>query len=61
MISVRGLTKRYGDERAALYLIFGEGPRDDMTVASARLILVAWAVAALAAGGWRLQRTDANR
>jgi hypothetical protein len=28
MISVRGLTKRYGDERAALYLIFGEGPRD---------------------------------
>lgn len=45
----------------ALYLIFGEGPRDDMTVASSRLILTAWAVAALTAGGWRLLRTDANR
>jgi ABC-2 type transport system permease protein len=45
----------------ALYLIFGEGPRDDMSVASSRLILAAWAVAALAAGGWRLLRTDANR
>jgi ABC-2 type transport system permease protein len=45
----------------ALYLIFGEGPRDDMTVASARLTLAGWALAALVAGGWRLLRTDANR
>lgn len=44
----------------ALFLIFGEGPRDDMTVASARLTLVAWAAAALAAGGWRLLRSDAG-
>jgi ABC-2 type transport system permease protein len=45
----------------ALFLIFGEGPRDDMTVASSRLTLGAWALAALLAGGWRLLRTDANR
>lgn len=45
----------------ALYLIFGEGPRDDMTTTSARLTLTAWAVAALVAGGWRLLRTDVNR
>jgi ABC-2 type transport system permease protein len=45
----------------ALYLIFGEGPRDDMTTTSARLTLAAWGVAALLAGGWRLLRTDANR
>lgn len=45
----------------ALFLIFGEGPRDDMTVASSRLTLAAWAVTALAAGGWRLLRSDANR
>jgi ABC-2 type transport system permease protein len=45
----------------ALFLIFGEGPRDDMTVASSRLTLAAWAVTALVAGGWRLLRTDANR
>jgi ABC-2 type transport system permease protein len=43
-----------------LFLIFGEGPRDDMTVASSRLTLAAWAVTTLAAGGWRLLRTDAN-
>lgn len=46
---------------SALYLVFGEGPRDDMTVTSARLTLAAWAVAALLAGGWRLLRADANR
>lgn len=46
---------------SALYLVFGEGPRDDMTVASARLTLAAWAVASLLAGGWRLLRADANR
>jgi ABC-2 type transport system permease protein len=45
----------------ALYLIFGEGPLDDMTVTSARLTLATWAGAALLAGGWRLLRTDANR
>ncbi|CAA9360262.1 MAG: hypothetical protein AVDCRST_MAG34-2408 [uncultured Nocardioidaceae bacterium] len=46
---------------AALYLIFGEGPSDDMTTASTRLTLGAWAVTALSAGGLRLLRTDANR
>jgi hypothetical protein len=45
----------------ALYLIFGEGPRDDMTTASSRLTLAVWAVTALLAGGWRLLRTDARR
>ena len=45
----------------ALYLIFGEGPRDDMTATSSRLTLTAWALTALAAGGWRLLRTDASR
>ena len=44
----------------ALYLVFGEGPREDMTVASSRLTLGAWAACALLAGGWRLLRTDAN-
>lgn len=44
----------------ALFLIFGEGPLDDMTVTSARLTLVAWAVGAMAAGGWRLTRSDAG-
>jgi ABC-2 type transport system permease protein len=45
----------------ALFLIFGEGPGDDMTVTSARLTLTAWAVVALVAGGTRLLRADANR
>ena len=44
-----------------IFLIFGEGPGGGMTDASARTILVAWAVAAIAAGGWRLMRADANR
>lgn len=44
----------------ALFLIFGEGPSDDLTATSARVTLVVWAVAALLAGGWRLVRTDAN-
>jgi ABC-2 type transport system permease protein len=44
----------------ALFLIFGEGPSDDMTVTSARLTLAAWAGAAIAAGGWRLLRSDAD-
>ncbi|HSF97937.1 MAG TPA: hypothetical protein VLA55_04530 [Ornithinibacter sp.] len=45
----------------ALFLIFGEGPKDDMTVASSRLVLAAWGAVALLAGGWRLVRADANR
>jgi hypothetical protein len=45
----------------ALFLIFGEGPKDDMTVASSRLALAAWGAVALLAGGCRLVRSDANR
>jgi hypothetical protein len=45
----------------AIYLIFGEGPSDDMTVTSSRVTLAAWALGALLAGSWRLLRTDANR
>ena len=45
----------------ALFLIFGEGPSDDMTTASSRTTLAVWALTALAAGGWRLLRADANR
>ncbi|WP_435742573.1 hypothetical protein [Nocardioides sp. SYSU DS0663] len=45
---------------SALFLIFGESPVDGMTELSARLTLAAWAVAAVAAGGWRLIRTDAD-
>jgi hypothetical protein len=45
----------------ALFLIFGEGPRDDMTVTTSRLVLSAWGALALLAGGWRLVRADANR
>jgi len=45
----------------ALFLIFGDGPSEDMTSTSARITLAAWATAALLAGGWRLLRTDANR
>ena len=44
---------------AALFLFFGEGPADDMTVTTARVTMALWAVAALAAGGTRLVRTDA--
>lgn len=45
----------------ALFLVFGEGPSDEMTTASARLTLGVWAVPALAAGAWRLLATDADR
>lgn len=45
----------------ALFLVFGEGPGDDMTATSARATLAAWALGALAAGGWRLLATDADR
>jgi ABC-2 type transport system permease protein len=44
-----------------LFLIFGEGPSDDMTTGSSRALLAAWGGAALLAGGWRLVRTDAHR
>lgn len=44
----------------ALTLIFGDGPPGDVTPAGARVTLVAWAVAAIAAGGWRLTRSDAQ-
>jgi hypothetical protein len=44
-----------------LFLIFGEGPSDDMTTGSSRTLLAAWAAVALVAGGWRLVRTDAHR
>lgn len=43
----------------ALFLIFRDGPFADMTVTTARVTLVAWAIAALGAGGWRLVRSDA--
>ena len=46
---------------SVMFLIFGEGPKDDMTVASSRLTLAVWAVVALFAGGWRLLRSDASR
>jgi hypothetical protein len=46
---------------SALFLIFGEGPHEDMTTASARLTLGLWALALLVAGGLRLIRTDADR
>ena len=44
----------------ALYLIFGEGPSDDMTVASARTTLAVWALGATLGGALRLLRTDAS-
>lgn len=45
---------------SAIYLILGDGPSKSMTVDSARLTLVLWAVAALGGGGGRLLRTDAS-
>lgn len=45
----------------ALFLIFGEGPPGVSSVAQARVTLIAWAVGALALGGWRLVRSDAAR
>lgn len=44
-----------------IFLIFGEGVKDDMTVASSKLILAGWAVVSVAAGGWRLLRSDADK
>ena len=45
----------------AVFLVFGEGPLDDMTALRARVTLLVWAVGAVAAGGWRLLRSDATR
>ncbi|GGO68633.1 hypothetical protein [Nocardioides deserti] len=45
----------------ALFLVFGEGPSDDMTTTSARLTLAVWALGALLTGGARLLRGDADR
>ncbi|GGU34271.1 hypothetical protein [Nocardioides albus] len=46
---------------SALYLVFGEGPYEEMTTTSARITLVAWVVGALFLGGLRLIRGDADR
>jgi ABC-2 type transport system permease protein len=47
---------------AVMYLLAGEGPGNtEMTTTSSVVTLVCWSVAALAAGGWRLLRTDADR
>ncbi len=47
---------------AVMYLLAGEGPgHTEMTTTSSVVALVCWSVAALAAGGWRLLRTDADR
>jgi hypothetical protein len=47
---------------AALFFLLGEGPGDTaMTATSSALTLVAWAAAAVIAGGWRLLRSDADR
>lgn len=45
---------------SALFLVFGEGPIDDMTTLTARLTLGAWALGALALGGVRFVRADAG-
>lgn len=45
---------------SAIKLVVGEGP-PGLSVTDARVTLVAWALGALLAGGWRLVRTDANR
>jgi ABC-2 type transport system permease protein len=45
---------------SALRLVVDAGPAG-LTTTDARITLAAWAVAALAVGGWRLVRTDANR
>jgi ABC-2 type transport system permease protein len=46
----------------ALYLLVGEGPGDtEPTTLSASLTLCGWALGALAAGAWRLVRTDADQ
>ncbi|MGC5170456.1 hypothetical protein ACLQ2Q_07365 [Microbacterium sp. DT81.1] len=45
----------------AFFFLLGEGPGDTrMTASSSSIVLIAWSVAALAAGTWRLLRTDAT-
>jgi hypothetical protein len=47
---------------AALLFLLGEGPGDtQLSAAGAALTLCAWAALAIAAGGWRLLRSDADR
>jgi len=44
-----------------LYLLAGEGPGGtEMTTTSSVVLLVCWSIAAMAVGGWRLLRTDAD-
>lgn len=45
----------------AIHLVFGGSISEDMTAASARGTLLAWAAAAMVLGGVRLLRTDASR
>lgn len=45
---------------SALLLFFGEGPVDTLAPGRARTTLALWGLAALAAGGWRLVRSDAG-
>lgn len=46
---------------AVIYLLAGDGPGGTaMTTTSSVVTLVCWAVGALAVGGWRLLRTDAD-
>jgi hypothetical protein len=44
-----------------IYLLFGDGPKPDMTDTASCVNLSAWAAGALVAGGWRLLRSDADR
>ena len=46
---------------AVIHLLSGDGPGGtEMTTTSSVVTLVCWSVGALAAGGWRLLRTDAG-
>lgn len=46
---------------AVIHLLSGDGPGGtEMTTTSSVVTLVCWSAAALAAGGWRLLRTDAD-
>lgn len=44
---------------SAILLVVGDGP-PGLTVTDARISLAVWAIGALAMGGWRLLRTDAD-
>ncbi|MBR7744492.1 hypothetical protein KC207_14445 [Phycicoccus sp. BSK3Z-2] len=45
----------------AIFVVFGQGMSEDMTLASARVTLLAWGVGAVTLGGLRLLRSDAGR